>query len=239
MARRKADGPPGVATPQHRTKSDVAKLHVQEMILAGKLNAGDHVTARAVSEALGMSETPVREAIRSLAAEGWLELQPHLGGVVSSLQSGQLTEIYAIRGALGALGIELGGHLYTDRQLAALDRNLRQSAAVVARGDVARYIALNREFHMLLADTPETQWTLRLLTSLWGQTSVMGRGFRLVPDRLERSLHEHQAILKSVHARDYEQAAALLVEHERLAGAELVAALTLAAAPRGAQHRGR
>lgn len=210
---------------QHRTKSDLAKTHIQELILSGAVNAGGHITTRIVSEALGMSETPVREAMRSLAAEGWLELHPHLGSVVASRQTAQLTEIYAIRGALGALAIKLGGPLFTPQKLAEIEANLRQSEKAVAGRQITRYIQLNRTFHTLLSDTPETQWTLRLLNTLWGQTAAMGGGFRLVPRRLRESLDEHKAIYAAIANGDHRQAADLLIRHEQCAGAALIAAI--------------
>lgn len=210
---------------QHRTKSDLAKTHIQELILSGAVRPGGHITTRVVSEALGMSETPVREAMRSLAAEGWLELHPHLGSIATSRPTAQLTEIYAIRGALGALAIEIGGPTYTMKHLAAIEANLRQSEKVVASRQTGRYIQLNRSFHMLLSDTQLTQWTLRLLTTLWDQTAAMGRGFKLVPARLQQSLEEHKAIYAAIVEGNHRRAAGLLIQHEQSAGAALIAAL--------------
>ncbi len=211
---------------EYRTKAYLAKKHIQELIVSGAVQAGEHITTRAVSDALAMSETPVREAMRSLAAEGWLDLLPHLGSVVASLQTAELTEVYALRGALGALAIELGGPLYTSGQLANLEANIRRSEKAVASGHILGYIQLNRVFHTLLSDTPKTKWTLRLLATLWGQTAAMGGGFRRVPARLQQSLDEHKAILAAIRATDYQRAAALLVRHENLAAATLIAALT-------------
>jgi DNA-binding GntR family transcriptional regulator len=211
--------------PVHRTKSELARQHIQEMILSGSVRAGDRITSREVSEALRMSETPIREAIRGLSSEGWLEFNAHIGVVVASIQSGQLQEVYALRGALEALGIELGGASYTKEMLARLDENLAEAEHAVAEADIPAYAWLNREFHTLLCDTPHTQWTLRLLNNLWAQTSAMHRGFEAVPPRIRFSLAEHRAIRQAIAQGDLARAARLLVEHERLAGAALIEAL--------------
>ena len=237
MAPRKADASPrhggnAGAAPKpapgdgNRTKSDLARQHIEELILSGTVRAGDRITTREVSLALMISETPVREAIRGLAAEGWLSLQAHHGGVVASINTEHLTEVYAIRGALGAVAVELGGPDYTPRLLAALDSNLEQAKAAVKAGDVPQYARLNREFHLLLCDTPNTQWTLRLLTNLSAQTMAARRGFEAVPARIRGSFEEHQAIRQAIDDRNFAHAATLLVEHERVAGAILIAALT-------------
>lgn len=219
MAQRRAE------PPQYRTKSDIARLHIQQLIRSGSAQPGDHITTREISRALGMSETPVREAVRSLAAEGWLELNAHLGVAVSSVKADQLAEIYALRGALGAVAIELGAALLGPARIAALERNLVSAAAAAEARDAARYAQLNQEFHVLLSDTPATQWTLRLLNSLWAQTAAIGRGFELVPRRMAESLAEHRAILAEIVAGRARQAAALMVAHEHEGGATLIAAL--------------
>ena len=73
--------------PAFMTKSDVARQAIQELILSGQARAGERITSREISEALGMSETPIREAMRSLSAEGWLDFHPHQGVVVDQQHS--------------------------------------------------------------------------------------------------------------------------------------------------------
>jgi DNA-binding GntR family transcriptional regulator len=216
MARPKAD---------HHTKSDRAREHIQELILTGAVREGEHITARAICEALGMSETPVREAIRGLAAEGWLEFHPHHGVVVATIRAEHIAEIHALRGALSALAVELGAPAYTEATFAALDANIAESATAVAAADPHAYARLNRAFHLLLCDTPHTPWTARLTSSLTAQTSAQRRGFEAIPARLAASLAEHQAILAALRTGNIPRAATLLIEHERTAGAALIAAL--------------
>ena len=223
MAQRKAEAT-GSAPPRagFLTKSDLAREHIQELILSGTVRAGQRITTREISEAIGVSETPIREAIRLLAAEGWLVLSAHHGVVVASVNAEQLAEVYAIRGALGALAIERGGAGYSPRQLDALDRNLAESEVAVTGADVARYVRLNREFHQLLSDTPKTQWILRLLDNLWAQTAAVGRGFEVVPGRIRTSLAEHREIRAAIGRKNYTQAASLMADHERIAGEALI-----------------
>jgi DNA-binding GntR family transcriptional regulator len=222
---------PAVAVTPFLTKADVARQHIQEMVVSGTVRAGDRLTTREVSEALGMSETPIREAMRSLAAEGWLDFNPHLGVVVASIKREQLEEVYAVRGALEGLALELGGPILSAECLDALDRCLEEAEEAVAALDIPRYVRLNREFHLLLSDTPATQWTLKVLNNLWAQTAALHRGFEAVPTaRIRSSLDEHWAIRHALRAGDFAKAAALTVEHERIAGAALIASLS---EPRG------
>lgn len=210
-----------------RTKSDLARQHIQEMIVSASVRAGERLTTREVSEALGMSETPIREAMRALAAEGWLEFNPHLGAVIASIKREQIEEVYGVRGALEGLAIELGGRHYDAARLDAVDRALEQAEQAVVAQDTLAYGRLNREFHHLLTDTPATQWTLKVLNNLWAQTSALHRGFEVVPSaRVRESLDEHWAIRHAIRAGDFTRAAALVVAHERSAGDVLIASLS-------------
>ena len=227
MARPKANAPVREKVEHvHLTKSGLARQHNQELILSGAVREGQHLTAREVCEAVGISETPVREAIRGLAAEGWLELNAHHGVVVATLRAEHIAEIHALRGALAALAVELGAASYTAETFAVLDRNIAESERAVAAHDTGAYARLNREFHLLMCDTPHTPWAMRLTSSLTAQTSAQRRGFDAIPHRLRVSLAEHRAILAALRQGDTRRAASLLVEHERKAGAALIAALS-------------
>lgn len=215
--------------PVFLSKADIARRHIEGLILSGAVKPGDRITTREVSEALGMSETPIREAIRSLAAEGWLDVRPHVGAVVESAGSEQLREIYALRGRIGGLAVELGGASYGQARLREIDANIAASAEAVAEQDVPRYTRLNHDFHILLSDTPHSQWCLRMLVNLSALTSVHF-GFAVLPQRMAQSLREHQAIRDAIRAGRFADAAALIHDHEK-AGYEALAAKLAADQP--------
>lgn len=198
------------------SKTDLARRHIERLIISRQVKPGDRITTREVSEALGISETPIREAIRSLASEGWLEVQNHVGAVVASAGSEQLREIYALRGLIGALAIELGSASFNAERLAAIDANILEAAAAVEAQDTARYTQTNHEFHVLLNDTPQSQWCLRMLVNLSAMTSAH-YGFNLLPERMAASLAEHKAVRDALRAGNFEAAASLIKLHERSA----------------------
>lgn len=212
------------------TKSDVARRHIQGMILSGKARSGDRITTREVSEALGISETPIREALRSLEADGWLEIQSHVGAVVARFGGEQITEIYALRGLIGCLAVELAGPTYDAVRLDAIDANIDAATAAVAAHDVERYTQLNNEFHTLLCDTPVSQWCMKILFSLRAQTAIH-QGFVAVPQRLSQSLAEHLTIRDALRAGDFSRAGELIKAHENAAGLALVNELAMARPP--------
>lgn len=200
--------------PIYLSKTDLARRHIEGLILSRAVKPGDRITTREVSEALGISETPIREAIRSLAAEGWLDVQTHVGAVVASAGSEQLREIYALRGLIGSLAIELGGASYDAKRLSEIDANIEASAAAVEAHDIPRYTQLNHEFHIMLYDTPHSQWCLRMLVNLSALTSVH-HGFAVTPRRMAESLTEHKAIRDAIRAGQIDRAASLIKQHEQ------------------------
>jgi DNA-binding GntR family transcriptional regulator len=213
-------------SPVFMTKAGLARAHIQEMILSGQVREGQQFTAREVSEALAVSETPVREAISSLVAEGWLKFNAHHSVVVASISVDQIDEINELRGVLSFLAVKRGGQAYSEQTIAALENNIAEAAKAVADGDSQRYAEANRQFHLLICDTPYTQWTHHLLSNLSSQTAVLRKGFAAVPARMSASLEDHRAILAAIRAGDIELAGDLLVKHEHDASKALISALS-------------
>lgn len=210
------------------TKTELARRHIQKMILSGALRAGDRVTTRGVSDALNVSETPIREAIRSLASEGWLTVQTHVGAVVATLRPDQIREISALRGSVCALAIELSGDFYREGVLDQLEENLGAARKAVARGDSETFGHLNNDFHRMLCDTPYSPWCLRIFVNMLGLMSSQRHGFQPDAARLQEAMDEHEAIVAHIRAGAYDAAAEVARQHELNAGTFLVGAMQAA-----------
>lgn len=213
-------------SPVFVTKAGLARAHIQEMILSGQVREGQQFTSREVAEALAVSETPVREAISGLVAEGWLKFNAHHSVVVASISVDQIAEINELRGVLSFLAVKRGGQAYSEQTIAALESNIVEAGKAVADQDPQRYAEVNRQFHLLICDTPHTQWTHHLLSNLSSQTAVLRKGFAAVPSRMKASLEDHRAILAAIRAGDIDLAGDLLVKHEHDASKALIGALS-------------
>jgi DNA-binding GntR family transcriptional regulator len=190
--------------------------------MSGEAPPGTKITTRVVAEAVGISETPVREAIKQLCSEDWLVERPHVGAVVAELTVANVRELYSVRAALTALALELGGVPLEGARLAEVDAVLAESETAVAGEDVAAFARLNRRFHSLLCDTEHSKLTHRMLQSLWARTETAQRGFRLVPWRLPESHAEHIAIRNALVAGDIPLASRLQHAHETAAMKALI-----------------
>lgn len=214
------------------TKSELAHQHIQRMILSGELRPGDRLKSREVSERLGISETPIREAIRALASEGWLEMTNHVGAVVQGLKVEQIHEISTLRGEISALAIRLNGPVFDAAMLARLTANVEAMSKEVDAGNVQGFAELNDEFHRLLCDGPNSPWCAKILESILGLISHQRHGILPRQTRLVEAVSEHRRIVDFLQANDFHAAAAMAKEHERNAGLFLIQELNAIEAAR-------
>ncbi|KJS08548.1 MAG: transcriptional regulator [Hoeflea sp. BRH_c9] len=204
------------------TKAELARHHIQSMILSGAVGPGDRITTREVSTALGISETPIREAIRGLASEGWLDIQNHIGAVVQGLRTEQIKEISALRGLVCGLAIELGALNFDDKRLGMIDRNIEAYADALERKDYQLVAEKNYEFHELLCDSPQSPWCRRLIENMHGQMSAQRHGIPPQHHRLGEALEEHKRIRDMLRAGDFAGAANMVKTHEKNTGDFLI-----------------
>jgi DNA-binding GntR family transcriptional regulator len=206
----------------YMTKAEMARRHIQSMILSGAVGPGGRITTREVSAALGISETPIREAIRGLASEGWLEIQSHIGAVVQGLRADQIREISALRGRVCGLAIELGAPNFDAERLALIDENIEAYAAALERKDYELVAEKNYDFHELLCDNPQSPWCHRLIENMHGQMSAQRHGIPPQHSRLGDALTEHKRIRDMLRAGDFEGAAEMVKQHEKNTGDFLI-----------------
>ncbi|GII64785.1 GntR family transcriptional regulator [Sphaerisporangium krabiense] len=214
----------GVAQ-QFRTKAELAAEHIKQMIMSGQAPPGTKIVTRVVAQAVGISDTPVREAIKQLVSEEWLVERPHIGAVVADFTVQNVRELYGIRAALTSLALQLHQAPLSGARLAAVDEVLAGSTVAIAAGDVAAFAALNRRFHSLLCDTEQSRLVHRMLVGLWSKTETAQRGFRLVPWRLPQSHAEHVAIRDALAEGDIARASELQHAHEMAAMNALIQAM--------------
>jgi DNA-binding GntR family transcriptional regulator len=214
------------------TKAEIARRQIKKMITSGVVRPGDRITTREVSVALGMSETPIREAIHSLAAEGWLSVQSHVGAVVQGLRADQVQEISTLRGAVCAMAIQLSAPGYDVPLLNRIDENIKVSEEALALKDYERFAQLNHEFHRLLCDRPETTYCYRILENMLGLMSSQRHGLPVSPHRLTEAIAEHRAIRDQLRLQNFDAAAELARQHELRTGAWLIGVFKEAASRR-------
>lgn len=196
--------------PIHKTKTEVALERVREAILRGDLKPGERLTLPQLSTALGMSSTPIREALRALEAEGLVKSEPHRKFVVANLTAADADEIYMLRAPMESLATRLAVNRLTEDDLEQLESLHSEMARAAADHDDARLTRANADWHLTLYAASDRKHLVRLILQLWMPFHWSGRW---LGQRRAESLAEHGRIMDAIRARDADNAARLMHEH--------------------------
>lgn len=198
----------GPAPLNYRTKTDLVADVLREEILSGALRAGEPLKQRDVASRLGVSSTPVREALQQLAAQGLVVMDPHRPPTVAMREAERLRENYFVRATLEALAVRLAVDRIGDDELDELEVLNEQLAAAAA--DDPTTGELNREFHSLLVDAADLPLLSHLIRHLWAAlpSGPVARG--RTP---QESAGQHAELLAALRARDSDRAAQAIEDH--------------------------
>jgi len=194
------------------TLADQAYTAIRARIMSADMAPGAFVREQDVSEALGVSRTPVREALGRLASEGFLERIPHRGFRVPDEAVSALLELYPIVSALDLLA----GRLALPKLTPETIKELRELNASLSRsadsGDVRERIELNNRLHHLICEQSGSQRLTELLDDLRSQVTRMELWYYSQRSRTDESVADHEAFLDAVEAGNHDLALELL-EH--------------------------
>lgn len=199
--------------------------HLRERILGGGLQPGERLVLRRLGDAYGVSEIPVREAVRMLERDGLVEVVPNAGARVASLSEDEVEEVFFLRAHLEGLAAECAVPHLDPSALAALGRGLRAMREAVAASDALRYGALNRAFHQDLYAACPYRRLYDLIFGIWDGGAKFRLVFQLRPARMRASLAEHERIDAAARAGDAVTCGRLVREHKLAAGRALAAYL--------------
>jgi GntR family transcriptional regulator, rspAB operon transcriptional repressor len=190
--------------------------HLRQEILANRLPPGTVLQEVALSDSLGVSRGPVREAIGRLAAEGLVVVRPRRGAVVASLSKQEFLEAYQVREALEMLAVRLAVPRLDDDSRRRLETLVQRMAEHAARNDVDGFFEANGEFHWAIVEASgnsRLQDAYRQLIEQMGRYRTRSLKLR---GSLKRSIAEHRTVLRAINAGDADRAAHLVSEHIRV-----------------------
>jgi DNA-binding GntR family transcriptional regulator len=190
--------------------------HLRREILAGRLQPGAELAEVPLSEQLGVSRGPIREAIGRLASEGLVTVRPRRGAIVRPLSKAEFLELYQVREALELMAVKLAVPRLTPDDLEALTALNRAMDEHAARDEVEEFFEANNAFHERLLECCGNAKLQELYRQLRGQLGRYRMGSLTLRGNLRRSVAEHAAILRAARHGDAERAAQLMSEHIRV-----------------------
>ncbi|MGA7985593.1 MAG: GntR family transcriptional regulator [Burkholderiales bacterium] len=186
---------------------------LRDLIVRGELGPGSRLNERVLSTRLGVSRTPLREAIKLLATEGLVELLPNRGAVVAPIEPARIAETLAVMGALESLAGELACAHASDRSIVEVRALHYEMLAMHARGDLDGYFRHNQAIHLKIVEASGNA----VLAQTYRQLNANVRRVRymanLSPERWNAAVQEHEAILAALAARDAARLKRLLRDH--------------------------
>ncbi len=206
---------------KHQTKSEAAYAFLREQILSGALRPNERLTLARLSEELGVSLMPVREALSRLSRDGLVDITPYKDARVTPMSRRDVEDIFSVRAALEAHAMALAVQRAGKELAEPLERINVHFAETVAAQDFAAMNDINREFHVLVLKTADNDHLTRFLEDTWLKCARYRAGFRLIPGRSTSAVAEHEAIIAAVRAGDGEGAARATHAHVEAAGREM------------------
>lgn len=185
---------------------------LRDMIAGDELSAGAKLNERELSQRLHVSRTPLREAIKMLAAEGLVQLVPNRGAFVASPSAAEVEDLLEAMGALEAACGELACARASDIELAAIRETHERMVRAYARRDRHAYFKLNQEIHRRIAQASRNS-TLQRLHQTLNARLYRVRFMSNKTDRWNSAVEEHEAIARALENRDVRSVRRLLREH--------------------------
>lgn len=182
-------------------------------IFSHELPPGSWVDEQAIAEELGISRTPMREALKVLASEGLVILKPRRGCYVVELSEQDLNEVFPIMALLESHCAFEAANKASDEDIAHLEALHQDLEAQAMAGNADRFFAANDAFHGALQDIAGNGWLKHLIDDTRKVIKLTRRHSLQLEGRVEQSLAEHRQIMAALRAKDAERASCCMHDH--------------------------
>jgi DNA-binding GntR family transcriptional regulator len=208
--------------PAHPTVREVAYRRLRQLIVDGTLAPGQRIFENELADQLGISRTPLREALRELETEGLVKLSARRGAIVSGLSAADMDEEFLIRATLEGLAIRLAAPRLTADDYAQLERELERMQQALTRGQRAIFLEHHRLFHMTLFEATHAPRLVRMLTNLL-EAGERYEQLELAQDVLHADeMAHHRELLELLREGDGERAATAYMRSFLAHGAHVI-----------------
>ena len=191
---------------------------LRKAIIEGRLARDERLVQDDLATQFGTSRIPVRDALKRLETEGLVTLDERGSYVVSYFGSEDVEEIYGLRLLLEPYAAGKALDCMTASDLEELESIAQEMKEAAALKDIERYVQFNQTFHLALYELSRQRRLVRMIQSLW--SGLMPLTPMAVPGQLERSAHEHEAIMRALQDRRRDSVESLMrdhIEHARMA----------------------
>lgn len=191
---------------------DVAEL-LRSRIFSHELAPGSWIDEQAIAEQLGISRTPMREALKVLASEGLVVLKPRRGCYVAELSEQDLDEVFPVMALLESRCAFEAARKATDEDIARLEALHKDLEVYAASGDADKFFIANDDFHSALQDIAGNGWLKHLIDDTRKVIKLTRRHSLQLDGRVDQSLVEHREIMAALRAKNPDLTAQRMHDH--------------------------
>lgn len=192
---------------------DVVFNTLRQAILRGELQPGERLLEIHLADKLGVSRTPIREAIRKLELDGLVVMIPRKGAVVAEITEKSLRDVLEVRKALEELAVKLACKKIKDEEIDELKKATKEFEDALKDGDITVYAEADVKFHDIIYRTTDNQRLIQLLYNLREQMYRYRVEYLKRDDSHEKLLEEHQYIVDMLEKRDEKRAMEAICRH--------------------------
>lgn len=202
-----------MAITRPKSLRELALEHLRDSIIDGTLKMGQVLSERGISEDLGVSKSPVREALAQLRDEGLVSIEPQKGARVFTLSKSEVAQICDFRQAIETATFELA--LARNPSVLASDmaKVVREMEIARKKGDERKYLKLDTAFHHLIFKHAGNDYLAASYSRYLGKIAALRTHLSTFPQHTQLSFEEHKMIAAAVQRGDMEEIRSLLAEH--------------------------
>ena len=192
---------------------DVVFKTLRQAILKGELAPGERLMEIQLAERLGVSRTPIREAIRKLELEGLVLMIPRKGAEVAKISEQNLRDVLEVRRSLEELAIDLACQRMEPEELSELKKTQEEFAAAILEGDAMRIAQTDERYHDIIYNSTKNQKLVQILNNLREQMYRYRLEYIKDEDKRQILLVEHDHLIRALEKRHVDEARRAAREH--------------------------
>ncbi|WP_118182967.1 GntR family transcriptional regulator [Paraburkholderia phosphatilytica] len=204
---------PALPKVERQRLHDTVVDHLRRFIVEGVLEPGRKLNERELCETLGISRTPLREALKVLAAEGLIEISPNRGASVSKMSEAELREMFELMSGLEAFSGELACERITAAEIAEIKALHYAMLACRAQNDLAGYYSRNQAIHDKINEAARNSALRQTYISVNRRLQALRFRSNYQITKWDRAIHDHAEMLEALDARDGKRLASILRHH--------------------------
>jgi DNA-binding GntR family transcriptional regulator len=198
---------------ERKSLSNQVFEQMKEMIVRGEIPAGKRMIESEIAESMGISRTPVREAVHKLEAEGLLNPLPKGGYVVRGLGISDIEETFEIRSILESFASYLAAQRHSKKEIVPLEEKMEEFQRNLDKHDLKELARVNTEFHELLYDLSKSQRLVKMIHNLRDEIYFLRNIILQSADMAHLSNKDHREIIKAIKKGEAKKVERLVKDH--------------------------